>query len=119
MDCGIDIVKIDRIEGLSKNDSFLKKYFTESEQEYITSKSNSAQTVAGLYACKEAVLKAFGIGIGGGVDLKEINILHQNGKPSIEVTPKINYYLVGKNCTEIAVSISHDGDYATAICVIK
>ena len=119
MECGIDIVKIDRMESLSKTQSFLDKYFTKEEREYIASKNSAAQTVAGLYACKEAVLKAFGLGIGGGIDLKDINILHRNGKPKVEITAKINYYLVGQSCTEIAVSISHDGEYATAICVIK
>lgn len=119
MECGIDIVKIERIENLSTNQLFLDKYFTKQEQVYVLSKNNFAQTVAGLFACKEAVLKAFGIGIGGGIGLKDINILHKNGKPAIEVTPKINYYLLGQNCTEISVSISHDGQYATAICVVK
>lgn len=119
MECGIDIVKIDRMVELSKNPAFVEKYFTLQEKEYLLSKNDSPQTMAGLYAAKEAVLKAFGLGIGGGIDLKDINILHQNGKPQIEVTPKINYYLVGKNCTQISVSISHDGDYAIAMCVLS
>ena len=118
MECGIDIVEIKGFEKLLETESFLNKYFTAQEIEYINSKTNKAQTVAGLYACKEAVLKAFGIGIGGGIDLKEINILHQNGRPKVEITAKIDYHLAELACNQLSVSISHDGEYATAICVI-
>lgn len=117
MQVGVDIVKIERFTELLTS-SFLNKYFTESEQEYIQSKANKTQTLAGLYACKEAVLKALGIGIGNGIRLNEINIIHKNGQPFIEVTSQIDYYLNKLNCSQISVSISHDGDYAVAFCTI-
>lgn len=118
MECGIDVVKISRFEKDAKNQLFFEKYFTKQEIEYAYSKNKKLETVAGLFACKEAFLKALGIGIGGGIDLKEINIFHENGKPKIEITPKIDYYLTGLSCSQVSVSISHDGDIATAICVI-
>ena len=118
MECGIDVVKISRFEKNLENDLFLEKYFSKQEIEYINSKNSKTETIAGLFACKEAFLKALGIGIGGGIDLKEIDIYHENGKPKIQVTPKIDYYLTNLSCSQVSVSISHDGDIATAICVI-
>ena len=91
---GVDIVKISRFEN-HLSDGFLKKYFSTHEAEYINSKPNKAETLAGIFAAKEAFLKALGMGIGRGVDLVEISILHDaQGAPFVEVTPKINYYLI-------------------------
>ena len=119
MEVGVDIVEIARIEKMQKQAEFLKKYFSLQEIEYINKKGCKAQTIAGLYACKEAVLKALGVGIGAGIRLNEISILHEaNGRPYIEITPQLNYYLNLKNCNNIAVSISHDGGYAVAFCTI-
>ncbi len=119
MQTGIDIVKIDRLSKYQNDEKFLNKYFSKAEIEYIKSKQNVLQTLAGLYACKEAVLKAFGIGIGAGLDLKDILINHnKNGMPFVEIDAKFQYYLNCINCKEISVSISHDGEYVIANCVI-
>lgn len=116
---GCDIVRIDRFKDLAENESFLKKYFAMSEIEYIKTKTKKAQTVAGLFACKEAFLKAVGLGIGRGLSLFQIEILHdKNGAPSINFTPEINYYISKLALSKVSVSISHDEDYAFAVCQI-
>lgn len=98
---GTDIVKISRIEKSIKSDAFLKKVFTEREREYC----KSAESFAGIFACKEAYSKALGIGIK--MPLTDIEILHNdNGKPYINGVV---------NCD---VSISHDGEYAIATVVV-
>ena len=120
MQSGVDIVKVSRFEKDAQNEKFLKKYFTSSEVEYLLTKLNKTETLAGLFAAKEAVLKALGLGIGRGIDLIDINILHDIfGAPFVEITPKINFYLMQKNCCNIALSISHDDEYAIAFCVIN
>lgn len=120
MQNGVDIVQISRFEKLLQNDSFLKKYFNKIEWEYISQKNNKTETVSGLYAIKEAVLKSLGIGIGNGLDLKEIVINHDvNGAPFVEIDAKMQYYLSLKGCSNISVSTSHDGDYTVAFCVIN
>ncbi|MGN1221672.1 MAG: holo-ACP synthase [Christensenellales bacterium] len=119
MEVGTDIVKISRIKSIKNQDRFLSKNFAENEIEYINKKNGQAQTIAGMFACKEAVLKALGIGISGGVRLNEICILHEpNGRPFVQITSQLNYFLNLKNCNTISVSISHDGDYAVAFCII-
>lgn len=116
---GCDIAQISRFNSLVCSDSFLKKYFTKNEIEYIFSKQDKAQTLAGLYACKEAILKALKIGIGGQIRLTSLEILHdKNGAPTLNCTPELNYYLSKINCAHIDISITHDGDYAFAVCQV-
>ena len=116
---GVDIVKISRLEKQVQNEKFLNKYFSNYEKEYIDSKRiNAVNTMAGLYACKEAVLKALGTGIGE-LSLKDCCVVHDGfGSPFVELNDKIIAVLFKNNCKEIKVSISHDGDYAIAFCTI-
>lgn len=102
------MVKIKRIEELLEKfgDKFLKRIFTEEEIEYIQEKQYSANTVAGMYASKEAVSKALGTGIGE-VGFRDINIKHIP-YPVAEVGERV-----------FELSISHDGDYAVAVCMLK
>ena len=107
---GIDLVKIDRFEKLKNNNSFMNKTFTKKELEYINFRDNNTSTIAGLYASKEAFLKALKKGLNY-CPLKDIEILHNNNAP----------YIVFHNessIKNISLSISHDGDYAIAIVSI-
>ena len=118
MQTGVDISKIDRFKNLANNPKFLSKYFSPSEIKHISQKNFSTQTVAGLFCVKEAVLTTLNLGFGAGLDLKEIstNFL-DSGKPFVEVTAKIDFYLQKIGCNSLAISISHDGEYAIAFCV--
>ncbi len=98
---GIDIIRIARIEKSLEKDSFKKAVFTESEIAY----SKNAQSFAGIFAAKEAYLKAVGTGIN--CRLNTIEILHNSsGKPYINGVEKSD------------VSISHDGEYAVAVVIL-
>lgn len=116
---GVDIVKISRIEKilLNKKDKFINKVFTQDEIEYIKYKKYNSQTIAGLFAAKEAVSKVLGTGLGK-VGLKDMEIFHDNrGKPNIVL------YNEGLNICQrlgidnIHLSISHEEDYAIAFVI--
>ena len=117
MQVGIDIVEIKRFN-LNNINQFCEKYLTKNEQYYLNNKSNKAQTLAGIYACKEAVLKAFKIGIGNGVKLTDIEIFHENSVPKINLNSIVKTLMNNINATKIDVSISHSNTLATAICVV-
>ena len=121
---GVDIVDVVRMEKFIQNERFLDKYFTTYEIDYINQKdksSRSTQSLAGLFAAKEAFLKALGIGIGGGIDLNEIEITHTKlGKPQIRViTPKGQIVLTKFNVRNVDVSISHTDEVCIATCIIE
>ena len=72
---GLDLCEISRMEKILSDNRFLNRYFNEGEINYIRSKGKgAAQTMAGIYAAKEALAKALGTGIT--FELKEINIFH-------------------------------------------
>ena len=82
MHIGIDIIEIDRIEGVLNKypKRFLEKIFTDFEQKYCRGR---ASRLAARFASKEAVMKALGTGVRG-VGWKEIEVQrHRSGKPFI------------------------------------
>ena len=105
---GIDIVDIRKFSKKA-SDKFSKKIFTKSELTYSSNKKNSLQTLAGIFAAKEAVIKANNLNLAY-ILRKKIEILHQNSKPVAYIN---NKSIIGD------ISISHDGNYAIAICDTK
>lgn len=112
MSLGTDIVKISRIERLIK-DIIPSKIYTEYEREYISASPKKAQTAAGIYAAKEAVLKCLGKGIL--LPLNDICIMHRkDGSPYILMTGAVLQCAQENGIEDIEISISHDGEYAIA-----
>lgn len=111
---GLDLCEIARMEKRLEDDRFLQRYFTDTEIGYIRSKGRgAAQTMAGIFAAKEALSKALGTGIV--FDLREITVSHDElGKPVYELT--------GKACEagggdKFWLSITHEGGMAAAVCI--
>ena len=118
---GIDVLDVVRMEKFVQNNHFLEKYFTPYEIEYVQGNNRQTLSLAGIFAAKEAFLKALGIGIGGGIALNDIEVRHdENGKPYLDVlSNKSKIMLKTMSVEEIAISISHADEMATAICIIK
>ncbi|MGN1222568.1 MAG: holo-ACP synthase [Christensenellales bacterium] len=114
---GIDIIETKRFN-IKHLDDFLEKYYSDEEIEYINQKDKNLQTIAGIYACKEAVLKAFKIGIGNGISLKDVVISHEKGNPYLKLNDVIKSLMAKDNLKEIDINISHSENNAIAICII-
>ncbi|MEK7113876.1 MAG: holo-ACP synthase [Patescibacteria group bacterium] len=105
MQIGIDIVYIPEFVKKLDKAGGSEMVFTDSELAYAKSK----ETLAGIFASKEAFMKA----LGRKVDWKDVWVEHEDsGKPFLATT------LLDKN-KKMNISISHDGDYSTAIVVIE
>ena len=117
---GIDVCHVERIENaLQKGDGFLKRYYTQEEREYLTNRKD-AQSAAGMYAAKEAFLKALGAGLSGGVALSDIGVTHDTrGCPSYALSAKALDAMQEKGAHTSHLSISHDGGIAAAVCVLE
>ncbi|RUM64699.1 MAG: holo-ACP synthase [Sulfurospirillum sp.] len=112
---GIDIVKIDRIEKLLERhrEKALRRFLH--EEEIVLAKS--AESVAGLYAAKEAVAKALGHGISATCGFHDIKIhKDQNGAPYFTLKREIVERFQIKSCD---LSITHDGGFAIAVVFIQ
>ena len=90
----------------------LRRMFTPEEQAYIASKGvSAAQTMAGLFAAKEAILKALGTGLT--IPLTDIHITHTDlGQPVAELHGKAAE-LGGR----IHLSITHEAGMAAGFAV--
>ena len=111
---------MERIEKtLQKSDGFLTRYFTDEERAYLANKQ-MAQSAAGMYAAKEAFLKALGVGLTGGVALMDIGVTHDaRGGPAYRLSAKAAAAMEAKGARAAFLSISHDGGIAAAVCVLE
>lgn len=107
---GIDIVEIRRFEdyNLAKSLNFLDKNFSKAELHYCRQHRVTAQALAGIFAAKEAVRKAFG---DKKLLVSEIEIIHgKSGMPLVKI--------LGKKVLHVKISISHTEHCAVAMCVV-
>ena len=118
---GVDVLDVVRMEKFVQNERSLDKYFTEYEIMYVSKTRRTTQSLAGIYAAKEAFLKALGIGIGGGINLNEIEVKHlESGKPYLHVvSSKAQIMLSAQKIEEIDINISHTDEICVAICTLK
>lgn len=116
MKVGIDIVEIGQVNRIKNLEHFLDKYFALEEISYIKTKTKKEQTIAGIFAAKEAFLKALEIGIGV-IPLCEVVIAHkENNSPYLKITQSVKNQLEKYGFNNVDISISHGGNYSVAIC---
>lgn len=114
MNIGIDMIEISRFIDIENNKDMMNDIFTKNEQKYITSKNNNAETISGIYAAKEALLKAIKKDINK-YKLNDIEINHdKNNAPYITL---YNDILNDYKDSKFEVSISHDIDYVVAVVI--
>ena len=111
---GIDIIRIDRIRAaLAKfGERFSNRVLTPAERAYVRGRP---ETMAGRWAAKEAVSKVLGLGVRG-IGWKEIEIERlPTGAPSVRLHDRAAARAEQLGMGRIAVSISHEAEYAVAI----
>ncbi|HEY0444041.1 MAG TPA: holo-ACP synthase [Candidatus Limnocylindrales bacterium] len=111
---GIDIVRVERIRAtLAKfGDRFSNRVLTPTEQRYVRGR---AETMAGRWAAKEAVSKVLGLGVRG-IGWRDIEVERlPTGQPSIRLHGRAARRAEQLGMARVAVSISHEADYAVAI----
>ncbi len=111
---GIDIIRVDRIrQTLAKFGArFSNRVLTPAEQRYVRDRP---ETMAGRWAAKEAVSKVLGLGVRG-IGWRDIEIERlPTGQPAVRLHGRAADRAEQLGMERIAVSISHESDYAVAI----
>ena len=115
---GVDLCNIGRISKFCESDKFCRRVFTEAELAYAANRASRFETLAGMFAAKEAFAKATGLGMAR-MGLKNVAVLHdERGRPKLCISPDAEYYL---RFSEAAfhLSISHDRGFAVAMVVYE
>lgn len=116
---GNDILEISRIAGLVQDERFVERVFTAEEQIHATMTARADEIYAADFSAKEAVLKAFRIGLDG-FSLVDIEVLrNENGAPYIELHGTLKDFAERLKVKEIHLSLSHDKGLVSAFCVIE
>ncbi|WP_305768865.1 holo-ACP synthase [Candidatus Epulonipiscium viviparus] len=117
---GTDIIEIDRIEKIvAENTTFVKKIFAESEVDYLAQKKYRPESIAGLFAAKEAVSKAMGTGFRN-IKMSEIEITHTGlGQPQVVLNGMAKERAEELTVSNICISISHCKKYAIAYVIME
>jgi holo-[acyl-carrier protein] synthase len=111
---GIDIIKVDRIRAsLARFGArFSDRVLTPTERRYVRDRP---ETFAGRWAAKEAVSKVLGLGVRG-IGWKDIEVERlPTGQPAVRLHGRAAARAEQLGMTRIALSISHEADYAVAI----
>jgi holo-[acyl-carrier-protein] synthase len=119
---GIDIVDIERVRAMLDRyrDRFVNRVFTDAENRYAQRSVKIAERLAGRFAVKEAVLKAFGTGKPQGILWRDVETVPgPMGKPKVNLYGNADKYMKKINGSRVHVSISHDGGKAMAFVVIE
>jgi holo-[acyl-carrier protein] synthase len=106
---GIDIVEVNQFSSkiFSKHEEFYRKIFTKNEIIYCTKFKEPYTHFAGKFALKEAVIKA----LNQKIDFLEIETLHKNDSPYVNLKNFPNY--LSKS------SISHEKNIAVAVFLVE
>ena len=111
---GIDIIRVSRIrDSLARfGDRFSKRVLTPTEMAYVRGRP---ETMAGRWAAKEAVSKVLGLGVRG-IGWRDIEVERlPTGQPAIKLHGRAARRAEQLGMGRVAISISHESDYAVAI----
>lgn len=125
MHIGVDLVHISAFrEQLGMPGSTFESVFTARELRLAATKPDRAEHLAGRWAAKEAFVKAWSQSIYGQapiiepdrVDFSEIEIVADRfGRVAIQLAGEVAKVAPAAQ----SLSISHDGDYAMATCLVN
>lgn len=110
---GTDLVEIRRIEEACKRERFAERVFTPAELRNAGTGAKRWERLAGRFAAKEAVGKAFGRPL----SWQDVEIAKDDlGKPIVVLHGNAAELACG---ARVHVSISHTSEYATAFAVME
>lgn len=110
---GVDVASLERFaESLDRTPHLRDRLFTEHERDA------KLESLAGVFAAKEAVAKA--LGAPGGLEWHDVEIRHdQAGRPYLAISGTVATAALDKGIDRWHVSISHDAGVAVAMVVAE
>ena len=119
---GIDVVQVDRIKGSLERFGarFEARVFTEGELEYARRHKDPLPHLAARFAAKEALFKAIGTGLSGGVGWKDAEVIQPGGRqPQLALHGVAAEVFRTLGATRSHLTLAHDAGVAVACVVIE
>lgn len=126
---GIDAVTISEMEQLCSDhpkgnpleDPFVTYTFTAAERALLQGYPRVFEALAGMYAVKEAVFKAVAhLTPEKSFEFRIVEVLHRaDGYPYVNITDELHPILQAAGVSDVQVSITNEGDTATAIAIVQ
>ena len=120
MRIGIDIVETERIAlAIERSrDAFIGRLLSGDEMHGLDQPAN-VERIAGIWAAKEAAVKALGTGFRNGITFHDIKILHDTlGKPYFAFSGEFDRVMRQANLQTSVLTISHCRTHAVAAAVL-
>ena len=118
---GLDLVDLERMERLldRHGDAAVRRICREGEARVLAGPGRVAH-VAGLFAAKEAAMKALGTGWAAGIGFRQIEVVRQaGGAPGLALHGAARERADALGVTRCHLSITHDGRTAAAVVVLE
>lgn len=118
---GVDVVDIDRLRrALVRRPRLNERLFTDGERAYAQRAADPGARLAARFAAKEAVLKALGTGVSGGVRLRDVEVVRDGrGAPSLALSGRTAEMARARGVASWHLSLSHTDTVAVATVVAE
>ena len=117
---GVDIIEPERIGRAIENERFLTRVYTQGERAHIAAGGAMRhERAAGIFAAKEAVLKALGCGFDG-VSFCDVEVIwEKTGQPRIALHGRAQDKFISLGGSKSHISITHIKSSAAAFAVLE
>ena len=119
---GSDIVSVQRIREAADRHGrrFLDRIFTADELAYSRGKVREFEHLAARFAAKEALTKALGTGVSGGILLTDAEVRNNaEGRPEMALHGRAREAADALGVRRIHLTLSHADAYAVAFVVLE
>lgn len=119
---GIDIIEMVRIEAVVERsgDRLARRILSSAEWKLYKQHKKPVRFLAKRFAVKEAIAKAFGIGIRNGLSFNQFEVFNDSlGKPNIRLHCRAAEIAKEIGVSAIHVSLSDERRYACATVIIE
>ena len=117
---GIDIIEVPRIARMIEDHGrrFLDRVYTPAEQAYCSGRKRGAESFAGRFAAKEAVLKALGTGWSGGIAWTDVEVVPlESGAPTVRLHRQAARLAASFGVTSWLISLTDTAQFAAASAI--
>jgi holo-[acyl-carrier protein] synthase len=113
---GVDLAEVERVGRLlADHPEGVRELFTEREIEYCGRKKDRDVHFAGRFAAKEAVLKAFGTGLGRRMRWTDVEVVNLPlGKPEVRLNGEVAVRARRLGLRDLDLSLTHTRSLAMA-----